>query len=86
MRVVGPVGSELKLHGKTGSNTESKVDTKQLTPEFGHVFIDLLAGHHVHRLHDHEDPSHADSEWYEQEVVEGGNGELPTRQFDHIWI
>ncbi len=52
VRVIGPVSPELELHGQTGGHAQRKVDTKQLAPELGHIFIDLFAGQNVDRFHD----------------------------------
>jgi hypothetical protein len=56
VRVVRPVGAELEFQRKTGGDAHCKVDAEQLAPELGHVLVDLLAGHHIDRLHDDEQP------------------------------
>ena len=56
MRIVGPIGSELKFQGKAGGNSQGKVNTEQFTPETGHVLINLHAGHDIDRLHDKQYP------------------------------
>ncbi len=79
VRVVGPVGAELELHGQAGGDAEGEVDAEQLAPELDHVLVDLLAGHHVDRLHDRQQERQAEGQWHEQEVIHRGHGELQTR-------
>ena len=42
MRVVGPVGAELELHGDAGGDAHGEVDAEQNTPEHRHVAPDAL--------------------------------------------
>ena len=79
MGVVGPVGPELELHCEAGRNTQGKVDGEQLAPEFGHVLVDLFAGHHIDRLHDYKDPGHPQRQGNKQEVIKRSCGKLPAR-------
>ena len=58
--IVRPVSPELELHGQTGSHTQRKVDTKQLAPELGHIFINLFAGKDVNRFHDCQQERHTE--------------------------
>lgn len=58
VRVVRPVSPELELHGQTGCHTQREVDTKQLAPELGHIFINLFAGKDVDRFHDGQQERH----------------------------
>lgn len=74
--VVRPVSPELELHGQTGSHTQSEVDTKQLAPELGHIFINLFAGKDVDRFHDGQQERHTERQWHKQEVVHRGQGKL----------
>ena len=52
MRVISPVGSELEFHGQTCGHPQGEVNTKQFSPELGHVFIDFFAGNHISGFHD----------------------------------
>ncbi|AEW72721.1 hypothetical protein EcWSU1_01282 [Enterobacter ludwigii] len=60
VRIVRPVSPELELHGQTGSHAQCKVDTKQLAPELGHIFINLFAGEDVDRFHDGQQERHTE--------------------------
>ena len=76
MRVIRPVGAELEFHGDAGGHPQRKINAKQLAPEFGHVFIDLAAGHHIHRLHNHQNPRQPQGERHKQKVVQRRHGKL----------
>ena len=76
MRVVGPVGAELKLQCQACGYAQREVDAEQLAPESCHVFPDDIAGHHIHTLHDDQQPDHTDRQWHKQEVVERSDGKL----------
>ena len=76
MAVVGPVGAELELHGQSGGNAEGEIDTEQLAPELGHVFVDLLAGHDVDRLHDGQQEGQPQGQRHEKKVIHRRHGEL----------
>ena len=55
------------------------------TPQnFDHVAPDLAAGHHIDRLHDAEQDGKPQRQRHEQEVVEGGGGELQAGEFDDV--
>ena len=56
--IVRPVSPELELHGQTGCHAQCEVDTKQLAPELGHIFINLFAGKDVDRFHDGQQERH----------------------------
>jgi hypothetical protein len=83
---VGPVGTELELHGEPGGHAHGEVDAEQQAPEAGHAPPDRPPGHDVHALHDREQPRQAERERHEQEVVERGQRELQARQRDHVEV
>ena len=56
VRVVRPVGTELKFECDAGGYTHRKIDTEQLAPEFCHVTVDFFTGHDIDRLHDDQHP------------------------------
>ncbi|MDR6354202.1 hypothetical protein Q3H58_000873 [Pseudomonas psychrotolerans] len=74
--VVGPVGTELELHGQAGGDAQGEVDAEQLAPELGHVLVDLFAGHHIDRLHDPQDHHQPQGQGHEDEVIQRGHAEL----------
>ena len=74
--IVRPVSPELELHGQTGCHAQCEVDTKQLAPELGHIFINLFAGENVYRFHDGQQERHTERQWHKQEVVHRGQGKL----------
>ncbi len=82
--VIGPVGAELKLHGDPRGDPHDEVDAKQFAPEAGDVLIDHLAGHHIGRLGDHQDPGQPQGEGDKQEVEQGRGAKLQARQADHV--
>ncbi|KAG1393712.1 hypothetical protein G6F59_014314 [Rhizopus arrhizus] len=63
--VVGPVHAELEFHHDAGGDAHGEVDAEQDAPEQGHPAPDLLAGHHVHALHDGHHEGQAEGERYE---------------------
>ncbi len=82
--VVGPVGAELELQGDACGHPHHEVDAKQLAPETGDVLVDHLAGHHIGRLCDHQDPGQPQREGHKQEVEHGRGAKLQARQADHV--
>ena len=82
--VIGPVGPELELQGDPGGHPHHEVDAKQLAPEAGDVLVDHLAGHHVGRLGDHQDPGQPQGEGHKQKVEHRRRPELHSGEADHI--
>ena len=82
--VIGPVGPELELQGDPGGHPHHEVDAKQLAPEAGDVLVDHLAGHHVGRLGDHQDPGQPQGEGHKQKVEHRRRPELYSGEADHI--
>gem|GEM_PF-5635446 len=76
VRIIRPVSPELELHGQTGCHAQCKVDSKQLAPELGHIFINLFAGKNVDRLHNGQQERHTERQWHKQEMVHSGQGKL----------
>ena len=86
VRIVGPVGTKLELHGQTRSDPKGKVDGKQLAPELGHVLVNGIVGHHIDRLHDRQDKRHPQRQWNKYKVIEHCCGKLDPRQLNHSLI
>ena len=84
VRVVGPVGAELKLQRDARGHAQCKVDAEQLAPKAGHVLPDDVARHHIDALHDDQQPHHAQRERHEQKVVHGGGCKLQPRKIDKL--
>ena len=84
VRVIRPVGAELKFQREPGGHPHHEVDPEELPPEFRHVTIDLLAGHDVDRFHDDENPRQAERQRDEQEVIQRRDGELQPREVDEL--
>ena len=82
--VVSPVGAELELQGDPRGHSHHEVDTKQLAPEAGNVLVDHLAGHHVGRLGDRQDPGQPQGEGHKQKMEHRRRTELYSGQADHI--
>ena len=79
-----PVHAELKLLDDAGHHTHGEVYHKELTPEFRHALIDLIARADVEGLHQSDENREAEREGDKEEVVHGGDGELPPRQCQGI--
>ena len=79
MRVIRPVGAELKFHRDACGHAQGKVDAEKFAPKLGHVAVDFLAGHHIHCFHDNQNPRQAQSERHKQEMVHNGNRKLQPR-------
>ena len=79
MAVVRPVGAELELHGQASGDAQREVDAEQLAPEAGHVLVDLLAGHHIDRLHDGQEEGQTQGQRDEKKVIQRRHGELQSR-------
>ena len=76
VRVVGPVRAELEFHRDAGRNAEGEVDAEQFAPEARHVFPDHATCHHVNGFHDHHEPTKAQCERHENEVIHDRHGKL----------
>ncbi len=85
VRVIGPVGAKLELHGQPGGHAYGKVDSEQFAPESGHVLVDLLARHDVDGLHNRQDKGHTQGQRHKQKVIERSNCKLKAREiYDFI--
>ena len=82
--VLAPRHAELELLHDAGRDTHDEVDQVELAPELGHSEVLLVAGAHPERLHNHDGRAETQSERNEQEVVNGGDAELPTGDVDGI--
>ena len=80
-RVFGPVHAELELLHDAGRDAEREVDEQQLAVELRESQPLLLAGSHPRGLHDRDQDRQAEGERDENEVVDGRDAELPTREF-----
>ena len=84
MRVIGPIGAELELHGDAGGNTHGEIDAKQHAPELHHVAPYRLARHHIDGFHDAQQNGEPQGQGNEDEVIKGGDRELKPGQLDDI--
>jgi hypothetical protein len=76
VRVVGPVGPEFKFHGQPGGDPQGEVDAEELSPETGHVLVDLFSGHDIDGFHDDQDVGEAQSQRNKKKMVQGRHREL----------
>ena len=74
--VAGPVGAELEFQGDAGHHPHGKVDDKDLSPEFGHPPVVLVAGPDVDRLHDGDEDGEPQGQRHEEKMEKRGAGEL----------
>ena len=86
VRVIGPVGAELELHGDAGRHPHGEVDAEQDAPEHGHVAPDLAAGHDVDALHDRQQQRQPQRQRHEQEMVHRGERELQAGEVDDLEV
>jgi len=54
MRIIGPVGAELELHGDAGGHPHGEIDAEQRAPKLHDVAPDFAPADDVDRLHDAE--------------------------------
>ena len=83
-RIARPVGTELEFEGNAGDHPYGEVDQKNLTPEFGHGEIGLVAGAHVLGFHVGDDPTQAEGKGDEKKMKGRGCIKLQARKHDHI--
>ncbi len=86
MRVIGPVGAELELHGDAGGDAHGEIDAEQRAPEPRHRPPDPPPGHDIDALHDGEEQRQAEGQRDEEEMIERGDGELQPRQLHDVEI
>ena len=77
-RVFRPVHAELEFLDDACCDTEGEGDEEKLAEETGGLEPVLLAGLVPERLHEGDHQRHADGQRDEDEVVDGGNTELPS--------
>ena len=82
--VLGPVHAELELLHDAGGDAESEVNEKELAEETGCLQPVFLAGAVPRGLHDGDQQGQADRQRYEDEVVDGGDTELPSSDRDRV--
>src|SRR6266498_1893895 len=78
--VFAPVHAELKLLHNTCYHPDGKVDQEQLSPELGHFAPGFVFGLVVTSLHECHKPPHAQRQWNEQPVIDGGESKLQSRK------
>src|SRR5579864_2265017 len=86
MRVIGPVGAELKFHGDAGGHPHGKIDAEQLAPEFRDVAPDFTACHHIGAFHDGKQEREPERERNEEEVIKSSRRKLESREADWIKV
>ena len=82
--VFGPVHAELELLHDTGGDTEREVDEEEFAKEASCLQPVFLAGAVPRGLHDGNQQGQADRQRHEDEVVDGGNTELPSSDGDRV--
>src|SRR5690606_36324709 len=82
--VLAPRHAELELLDDAGGDAHHEVDEEELAPELRHPQILLVAGAVPHRLHVGDEEAEADRERHHEEVVDGGDAELPTPDIDCV--
>ena len=78
--VLAPVHAELEFLYEAGGHADREVDEEQFAEEPGQLQPVFLPGRHPHRLHDRHQWREAEGERNEDEVVNGGDPELPSGQ------
>ena len=82
--VFGPVHAELELLHDTGGDTEREVDEEELAKEASCLQPVFLAGAVPRGLHEGNQQGQADRQRHQDEVVDGGNTELPSSDGDRV--
>ncbi len=75
--VLAPVHAELELLHDPGDHADREVDEEQLAEELGQLEPALVAGPDPGGLHDGDQGCEPDRQRYVEEVIDGGDGELP---------
>jgi hypothetical protein len=82
--VLAPRQAELELLHEAGGHAEDEVDQVDAAPEAGHPQPLRLVGAHPHGVHDRDHDPQADGQRDHQEVVDGGDPELPACEVQHV--
>ena len=82
--VLAPGETELELLDDASRDTDDEVDEVDLPPEPRHAVPTIITRAHPAPLHEHQRGSEPDRERDEQEVVDGGDAELPSGDRDDI--
>ena len=82
--VVGPVHAELELLHDPGDHAHGEVDQEELPEELGETEVGLVAGAVPAGLEPGHHQPQADGQRDHEEVVDGGDPELPTGQRDQV--
>ena len=77
--VIGPIGTELKLEDKTGSDTDGKVDPEDLLPKLGRLAPEVLLRPEILRLSDCHHQAHAQRQRDKEPVVHRRHGKHDPR-------
>jgi hypothetical protein len=77
-RVGAPVHAELELLHDARDDAHGEVDEEELSPELRRAQIVLLAGAIPGGVQDGDQHRQADRDRHEEEVIPGGDAELPT--------
>ena len=83
-RVVAPGHPELELLNDAGRDAEGEVDEVELAPELRHPQVALVLRAHPRGLHPGHQEGQSDGQRYEDEVVHGGDAELPPREIERV--
>nr|AAP55501.1 hypothetical protein [Leifsonia xyli subsp. xyli] len=83
-RVVGPVHPELELLHDAGHHSHREVDEEELPEEVGQLQVVDFARAIPGGLEHGDDRHEADGERHEQEMVDGGETELPPREQERV--
>src|SRR5437868_4652286 len=86
MRVVGPIGSELKFHGYASGNPHGEIDAEQFPPELRRITPDFPSCHHVHAFHDGKQERQPKRQRHKQEMIEGRYSKLWSRKADGVQL
>src|SRR5271156_146534 len=83
---LAPVHPELELLHDPGCHPDSEVDQEQLAEKFGEPIPGNVVGDDPCRLHDGDQRRQTYGERYEDEVVDGGDTELPPRHVNDVHL
>jgi hypothetical protein len=84
LRVGTPIHPELELLHDAGHDTHREVDQEQLAPELSHPPVLQLTRPVPGGVQSGDQGREPDRDRHEQEVIDGGDPELPPRQINRI--
>src|SRR5579875_990739 len=84
MRVISPIGAELKFHSDSGCHAHGEIDAEERAPELRDVAPNGFAGGDVDALHHRKQDREAERQRHKQKMIKRGQGKLQAREREDI--